>query len=86
VPHVYFEPNGIRDRNRKEIFDLTVHPYEFFAYEVEASVWKGPSCGISFFVTCVFDNGVRVADSLTIEWDQRTGLFKLFVPDQSMFE
>ncbi len=74
-PHLYIEGESILDRNRKTIFDASVHVRNNSFYGWEITPGKN-----GFQFNYYFNEGRSVADSISIQWDKNLGLFKHWTP------
>lgn len=83
IPHLFFEKYKILNRNRKAIVDLSRNPLKYYGWRIVYSIPKDKKYSKGFYADYVSDNGRRITDGPTIEWDKKTQLFRERVFDTS---
>ena len=76
IPYLYFVPDKILDGKKMPIIDLSIHPYDFYGWQMEYSIPKNKEYSPGFNTTSFADGGRRVTDGPTIQWNSSKKCFE----------
>lgn len=76
IPYLYFEPDKVLDGKKIPIIDLSIHPYEFYGWQIGYSYPEDKNYNPGFHTTFFMDGGRSVTDGPRIQWNALNNSFE----------